>query len=145
MSRPFCILLVEDNADDIELTRDALQAGKVQSDLQVVKDGLAAMAFLRKEDPFGEAPSPDIILLDLNLPGKDGHLVLAEIKADKYLARIPVIVLTVSNAEEDIINSYDLHANGYIVKPVDLEQFFKVIRQLESFWMSVVKLSSRTN
>ncbi len=145
MNKPFCILLVEDNPADVDLTRHALVSGKVQHELHVVSDGVEAMAFLRQEEPFCGAPRPDMVLLDLNMPRKDGRQVLAEVKADKNLARIPVIVLTTSDSEEDIAKSYDLHANGYIVKPVDLDQFFKIIKQLENFWLSIVMLPSQAN
>ena len=136
----FNILLVEDNPADVRLTQEALKNGKVQHQLQVVEDGVQAMALLRREPPFTCALRPDIILLDLNLLCKNGREVLGEIKADPDLARIPVIILTSSEAEEDILKTYDLHANGYIVKPVDLEHFFKVIRETKEFWMSIVQL-----
>lgn len=145
MSGPFCILLVEDNSNDVELIKEALISGKITHELHVVNDGVEALAFLRKEPPFDAAPQPDIILLDLNLPRKDGRQVLSEVKADKNLARIPDLIMTASDDEKDILKSYNLHANGYIVKPLDPDQFFKTIRQLGIFWMSIVKLSSRTN
>jgi two-component system, chemotaxis family, response regulator Rcp1 len=134
------IFLVEDNPADVRLTKEALANGKVQHELHVANDGVEAIAFLRRQGPFRQAPRPDLILLDLNLPRKDGRDVLAEIKADPDLMRIPVIILTSSQAEEDILKTYNLYANGYIVKPVDLEQFFKIIRQIKDFWMSIVVL-----
>ena len=140
MDSQFIILLVEDNPADVRLTEEALADGKVQHELHVARDGVEALAFLRQESPFQKAPRPDIILLDLNLPCKDGREVLAEIKADPELVRIPVIILTSSEADEDIRHTYDLYANGYIVKPVDLDQFFKMIKQLKRFWMSIVIL-----
>lgn len=140
MSNQFVILLVEDNPADVRLTKEALVNGKVKHDLRVVSDGVEALAFLRHQGPFRKAPTPDLILLDLNLPLKDGRQVLAEIKSDPDLMRIPVIILTTSQAEEDILEAYNLYANGYIVKPVDLEQFFGVIRHIKEFWMSIVAL-----
>jgi chemotaxis family two-component system response regulator Rcp1 len=142
MNNQFVILLVEDNPADVRLTPEALVNGKVQHELHVARDGVEAISFLHRQGPFGQAPRPDLILLDLNLPRKDGREVLAEIKADPDLMSIPVIVLTSSQDEEDILKTYDLHANGYIVKPVDLEQFFTVIRQIKEFWMSIVLLPS---
>jgi two-component system, chemotaxis family, response regulator Rcp1 len=136
----FIILLVEDNPADVRLTQEALVNGKVKHELHVASDGVEAIAFLRRQGPFRQAPRPDLILLDLNLPRKDGREVLAEIKADPDLMGIPVIILTSSQAEEDILKSYNLYANGYIVKPVDLEQFFRIIRQIKEFWMSIVVL-----
>jgi len=136
----FIIFLVEDNPADVRLTQEALVNGKVQHELHVASDGEEAMAFLRRQESFRQAPRPDLILLDLNLPRKDGREVLAEIKADPDLMAIPVIILTSSQAEEDILKSYNLYANGYIVKPVDLDQFFKVITQIKEFWMSIVIL-----
>lgn len=137
---PVEILLVEDSPSDVDLTREALEEAKVRNHLHVVGDGARALAFLRREDDFGHAPTPDLILLDLNLPKKDGREVLAEIKADPALRRIPVVVLTTSQAEEDILRSYDLHANCYVTKPVDLDQFIKVVRSIEDFWLEIVKL-----
>jgi CheY-like chemotaxis protein len=134
------ILLVEDNPGDVRLTREALAEGKVNNKLSVVQDGVEAMEFLRREGRFGDARRPDLILLDLNLPRKDGREVLEELKADPDLHLIPVVVLTTSKAEEDILRSYDLHANCYITKPVDLEQFISVVRSIEDFWLTVVKL-----
>jgi chemotaxis family two-component system response regulator Rcp1 len=134
------ILLVEDNPGDIRLTEEALKEGKVRNSLHVVMDGEEAMAFLKKNGEYADAPRPDLILLDLNLPRKDGREVLAEIKDDDDLKCIPVVVLTTSQAEEDVARTYDLHANCYITKPVDLEQFLNVVRSIEEFWLSVVKL-----
>jgi two-component system, chemotaxis family, response regulator Rcp1 len=134
------ILLVEDNPGDVRLTQEALKEGKVLNNLSVVEDGVEAMAFLRQEGKYVGAPSPHLILLDLNLPKKDGREVLAEIKADDCLGRIPVVVLTTSRAEEDILKSYDLHANCYITKPVDLEQFYRVVQSVNDFWLNIVKL-----
>jgi two-component system, chemotaxis family, response regulator Rcp1 len=138
--RPIDILLVEDNAADVRLTREALKDAKVLNALHVARDGLAALGFLRRRGPYAGSPRPDLILLDLNLPKKDGREVLAEIKQDTDLKRIPVVVLTTSRAEEDVIRSYDLHANAYVTKPVDLAQFLKVVRSLETFWLAVVTL-----
>jgi len=134
------ILLVEDNPGDIRLTQEAFREAKVRNKLHVVGDGVEAMAFLRREGKYADAPRPDLILLDLNMPKKDGREVLAEIKTEKDLRRIPVVILTISKAEEDIIKSYDLHANCYITKPVDLEQFIKVVKAVEDFWLTIVKL-----
>jgi chemotaxis family two-component system response regulator Rcp1 len=138
--RPVEILLVEDNPGDVRLTREALKDGKVLNNLHAVVDGVDAMAFLRRDGQYGEATRPDVILLDLNLPKKDGREVLAEIKADPGLMRIPVVVLTTSEAEKDILQAYDLHANSYIIKPVDLDQFIRVMESIEDFWPTIVKL-----
>jgi CheY-like chemotaxis protein len=140
MGMPVEILLVEDNPGDLRLTREALKGAKVRNNLHVVMDGVEAMAFLRREGKYAEAVRPDLILLDLNLPKKDGREVLAEIKADDNLRRIPVVVLTVSQAEEDILKSYNLHANCFISKPLDFLQFTKVVRSIENFWLTIVKL-----
>ncbi|HEY3306657.1 MAG TPA: response regulator [Candidatus Binatia bacterium] len=134
------ILLVEDNPGDVRLTREALKEGKILNDLSVVGDGVEALAFLRREGRYAEAERPDLILLDLNLPKKDGREVLEEIKSDGDLKKIPVVVLTTSAAERDILNAYDLHANCYITKPVDLGQFIKVVQLIEDFWLMIVKL-----
>lgn len=134
------ILLVEDNPGDVRLTQEAMKEGKMRNRLSVAVDGVEAMAFLRQEGKFADAPRPDVILLDLNLPRKDGRTVLAEIKADPDLKRIPVVILTSSKAEEDILNSYDSHANCYITKPSDLEQFIDVVKSVEGFWFQIVKL-----
>ena len=138
--KPIEILLVEDNPGDADLAREALEGSKFNNDLHVVDDGEKAMAFLRREGPYADMPRPDLILLDLNLPRKDGRQVLAEIKADDYLKRIPVVILTTSKAEEDVIKSYDLHANCFITKPIDLNQFLNVVRAIEDFWLSIVVL-----
>ncbi len=140
--RPIEILLVEDNPGDVRLTIEALKEGKIRNHMSVVGDGEEAMAFLRREKSHGDAPRPDLVLLDLNLPRKDGREVLAEIKEDPDLKRIPVVVLTTSKAEEDILRTYSLHANCYINKPVDLDQFIGVVKSIERFWFSVVSLPS---
>lgn len=141
--KPLAILLVEDNPADVRLTREAFKASKTQSVLSVVKDGVEAMEFLRRVGGFTDAGRPDLIFLDLNLPRKDGREVLAEIKADAELKRIPVVILTTSRAERDILTSYDLHANCYIVKPADLDQFFHVIHTTEQFWLTTTTRSPR--
>ncbi|MBF0163735.1 MAG: response regulator [Magnetococcales bacterium] len=138
--QPVEILLVEDSPGDVELTREALADSKMINRLHVVEDGEEAMAFLRRQGRFANAIRPDVVLLDLNLPRKDGREVLEEIKADADLKAIPVVVLTTSRADEDILRTYELHANCYITKPVDLNQFFAVVKSVESFWFSVVKL-----
>ena len=134
------VLLVEDNPGDVRLTTEALREGKIPHHLHVVSDGVEAMAFLRREGPYADAPRPDLILLDLNLPKKDGREVLAEIKADENLKRIPVVVLTTSQAEEDILRTYELHANCYVTKPVDLQQFIAVIQAIEEYWLATARL-----
>jgi chemotaxis family two-component system response regulator Rcp1 len=134
------VLFVEDNPGDVRLTREALKEGKLRANLHVVGDGVEAMAFLRREGKYAAAPRPDLVLLDLNLPKKDGHEVLAEIKGDDSLRRIPVVILTTSRSEEDILKTYNLHANCYITKPVDLDQFMKVVQSIEDFWLTLVKL-----
>ena len=138
--RPVEILLVEDNPGDVRLTEEALKEGKVLNNIHLANDGVEAMSFLQKEGKYINAVRPDLILLDLNLPKKDGREVLMEIKKDEALRRIPVVVLTTSMAEEDIIRTYDYHANCYITKPVDFDQFIKVVKSIEDFWLSVVKL-----
>ncbi len=138
--RPVEILLVEDNPGDVRLTQEALKEGKVRNHLSVAGDGVEAMAFLRREGSYATAPRPDIVLLDLNLPKKDGRQVLAEVKADPDLRRIPVVILTTSKAEEDILKTYDLHANCFITKPVEFEQFIKVVQSIEGFWLTIVQL-----
>ena len=142
IGNPIEILLVEDNPGDVRLTQEALKEGKVLNKLYVAEDGEEALAFLNREDKYADAPRPELILLDLNLPKKDGREVLAEIKTNKDLKRIPVVILTTSQSEEDIIKSYDLNANCYITKPVDLDQFIKVVKSIENFWVNVVKLPS---
>ena len=134
------ILLVEDNPGDARLTMEAMREAKLSNRLHVVEDGVEAMQFLRREGRFGDAPRPGLILLDLNLPKKDGREVLAEIKSDPALKRIPVVVLTTSRAEEDVLRAYDLHANCYVTKPVDLEQFLKIVKQIDEFWIKLVTL-----
>ena len=136
------ILLVEDNPGDVRLTREALKEAKVRNSLSVASDGVEAMAFLRREGIYSMAPRPDIVLLDLNLPKKDGRQVLTEVKADPELRRIPVVILTTSKAEEDIIKTYDLHANCFVTKPVDFDQFVKVVQSIEQFWLFIVTLPS---
>jgi chemotaxis family two-component system response regulator Rcp1 len=138
--RPIEILLVEDNPGDVRLTREAFLEGNLDSHLSVAPDGVEALAFLRREGPYGDVARPDMILLDLNLPKMDGREVLAEIKSDDNLRRIPVVILTTSRAEQDVYRSYDLHANCYITKPVDLDQFISVVRSIEDFWLRIVKL-----
>jgi two-component system, chemotaxis family, response regulator Rcp1 len=138
--RPVEILLVEDNPGDVRLTQEVLKEGKLRNTLSIVNDGVEALAYLRHEGAYANAVRPDLILLDLNLPGKDGREVLAEIKIDKNLKRIPVVILTTSEAERDIFHTYELHANCYITKPFDLEQFIQVVQQIESFWLTIVKL-----
>ncbi len=134
------ILLVEDNPGDVRLTQEAFKEGKMINNLSVVGDGVKAMGFLRKEGKYANSPEPNLILLDLNMPRMDGREVLAEIKKDENLRHIPVIVLTTSEAEQDIFKSYDLHANCYITKPVDLDQFNNVVKSINDFWLGVVKL-----
>ncbi len=142
ISRQIEVLLVEDNPGDARLTRIALEEGKMHIHLNVVEDGVEAMAFLRKQGRYAEAAHPDLILLDLNLPKKSGPEVLAEIKADETLKRIPVVILTTSEAEKDILQAYDLFANCYITKPVDFDQFVKIVQSIEDFWFTIVKLPS---
>ncbi len=139
-AKPVEVLLVEDNPGDVRLTEEALKEGKVLNNLSVVRDGVEAMAFLNREGRYANAPRPDIVLLDLNLPRKDGREVLLEIKAHETFRRIPVVILTTSRAEDDVVHTYDLHANCYIAKPVDLEQFIRVVQSIKEFWFSVVKL-----
>ena len=137
------VLLVEDDPGDVVLIREAFEHNKVYNTLHVVSDGVQALEFLRGEGEHADAPRPDLVLLDLNLPRKDGREVLAEVKADPDLRTIPIVVLTTSEAEEDIVRSYDLHANAYVTKPVDFERFIEVVRQIDDFFVSVVKLPSR--
>lgn len=138
--KPIEILLVEDNPGDVRLTIEALKEAKVINHLTVVKDGVEALAFLRRQGSYDTAPRPHLILLDLNLPRKDGREVLADIKTDDNLKRIPVVVLTTSQDEQDVLKSYNLHANCYITKPVDLDQFVRVVRSIEDFWLGIVVL-----
>jgi chemotaxis family two-component system response regulator Rcp1 len=140
MFKPVDILLVEDNPGDADLAREALENSKLHNDLSVVGDGVEAMDFLRRKGKYAHAPRPDLILLDLNLPRKDGREVLAEIKGDPDLKRIPVVILTMSKDEEDVLKSYNLHANCFITKPIDLTQFMKVVKSIEDFWLTIVKL-----
>jgi len=143
--RPVEILLVEDNPGDVRLTKEAMKEAKIFNILNVVEDGVEALAYLRKKGKFKDVNRPDIILLDLNLPKKNGREVLTEIKQDINLKQIPVVILTVSKAEEDIIKTYELHANCFITKPVDLDQFVKVVKSIEDFWFSIVKLPPNKN
>jgi CheY-like chemotaxis protein len=138
--RPVQILLVEDNPGDVRLTREALKEAKVRNRMDSVGDGVEAMAYLRRQGAHAQAPRPDVILLDLNLPKKSGLEVLREVKGDPDLKRIPIVVVTTSKAEQDIVRSYDLHANCYVTKPVDLAQFMEVVRSIEDFWLAIVKL-----
>ncbi len=142
-TKPINILLVEDNPGDVRLTREAFKEGKIKNELNVVMDGEEAIYYLKKIDKYQNATTPDIILLDLNLPKKDGREVLTEIKNDPELKCIPVIILTTSSAQNDILNTYLRHANCYIMKPVDFTQFITVIRTIEEFWLSIVKLPPR--
>jgi CheY-like chemotaxis protein len=139
------ILVVEDNAGDARLIREVLNDNQIFTSLFVAKDGVEAMDYLHNKGKFKEMPQPDLIILDLNLPKKDGREVLSEIKNDKDLKHIPIVVMTISQAEEDILKSYHLHANCYITKPIDLEQFIKVVKSIEDFWFSIVKLPPKTN
>jgi CheY-like chemotaxis protein len=142
-TRPVEILLVEDSKGDIGLIEEVFEDAKIRNILHIVEDGEEAIAFLRGEGEFSDVPRPDIILLDLNLPKKDGREVLEEVKSDDKLRNIPVVVLTISKAEEDILRSYNLHANAYITKPVDFDQFIKVVKSIESFWLEIVKLPTK--
>jgi CheY-like chemotaxis protein len=137
---PIEILLVEDNEGDVRLTREVLKDGRIRNTLNVVGDGVEALAFLRREGAYADAKPQDLVLLDLNLPKMDGREVLAHIKADPELRRVPVVVLTTSSSEMDVLAAYDLHANCYITKPVDLNQFVQVVRSIEDFWLAIVKL-----
>ena len=143
--RPVEFLLAEDNPGDVRLTKEALRDSKVLNNLNVVQDGVEALAFLHHEGKYADAPRPDVVLLDLNLPKKDGRQVLEVIKSDPALKRIPVVIITSSEAEQDIMRTYDLHANCYVAKPVDLDQFIKVIQSIENFWLTIVKLPSNLN
>jgi chemotaxis family two-component system response regulator Rcp1 len=140
--QPIKILLVEDNPGDARLTFEALRDAKVRNEVSHVVDGEQAMEFLHRQGRFADAPKPDLILLDLNLPKKDGRAVLAEIKSHEGLRRIPVVILTTSQAEKDVMATYDLHANCYISKPVDLDEFMEVVRRIEGFWLTIVALPS---
>ena len=140
---PIEVLLVEDDPGDVLMTREAFDEHRVNNRLNVVSDGVEALAYLRQEEPFTHAVQPDLILLDLNLPRRDGRQVLEEIKGDESLRHIPVVVLTTSQLDEDILRSYQLHANAYVTKPVDFDQFIKAVRQIDEFFVSVVKLPPR--
>jgi chemotaxis family two-component system response regulator Rcp1 len=140
---PYEILLVEDDPGNVLLTQEALNEGKYRIAVNDVSDGVAAMAYLNRRPPYADAARPDLILLDLNMPGKDGREVLAEIKADRDLRSIPVVILTTSGAEEDVLRSYDLHANAYVQKPLDMDQFVNVIQTFDEFFLSVVRLPQR--
>lgn len=144
MKRKFEILLVEDNPGDVRLTTEALRESGVDHEVSAVCDGVEALAFLRREGRFPQAPRPDLVLLDLNLPRKDGREVLAEIKQDPRLRRIPVVVLTTSRAESDVARCYDLHANCVLTKPLEFEQFVRTIESLSNFWLSAATLPART-
>lgn len=143
ISKPIEILLVEDSRGDIGLIEEVFEEAKIRNNLYVAEDGEEAIQFLNKKGQYADVPRPDIILLDLNLPKKDGREVLDEVKRDETLRNIPIVVLTTSKAEEDILKSYNLHANAYITKPVDFEQFIKVIKSIEDFWLEVVKLPGK--
>jgi len=138
--RPIEILMVEDNPGDVRLTREALKGGKVWNELRVVTDGVAALDYLRGKPPYENEPRPDLVLLDLNLPKKDGREVLAAIKSDDSLKSIPVVILTTSQAEEDVVRAYNLNANCYVTKPVDFEQFTRIVQAIEQFWLTIVTL-----
>lgn len=144
-SSPIRILMAEDNPDDVELTLEALEEVKLALNIHTVKDGVEAIQYLRNEPPFEDAGRPDLILLDLNMPRKDGREVLEEIKHDPHLKHIPVVVLTTSQDDSDIMSAYENHANCYVTKPVDLDQFIKVVKSIESFWLSVVKLPGKND
>jgi CheY-like chemotaxis protein len=143
VARQIEVLLVEDDPGDVLMTREAFEDHKVQNQLHVVNDGVEAMAFLRREGEHAGAPRPDLVLLDLNLPRMDGREVLNAIKSDPDLASIPVVILTTSEAEEDVLRSYSLHANAYVTKPVDFDRFIKVVRQIDDFFVTVVRLPNR--
>jgi len=137
---PIEVLLVEDDPGDVLMTREAFEEHKVGNRLSVVSDGVEALAYLRRQGPYADAPRPDLVLLDLNLPRRDGREVLAEIKNDPELLDIPVVVLTTSQAEEDVLRAYNLNANCYVTKPVDFDQFMRIVRTIEDFWLTVVTL-----
>ena len=143
LSRPVEILMVEDNPGTVRLTQEVMRDSKVRNAMYVVDDGVEAMAFLRKQGRYNSAPRPDLVLLDLNLPRKDGRETLAEMKQDEELKRIPVVVLTTSRSEDDVLRAYDLHANCYLNKPVGLEDFIKVVKSIENFWIEIVTLPPR--
>ena len=141
--RSIDILIVEDNAGDARLIQEVLNGNKIYNTLHIVKDGVLAMDFLYKRGDYQNVPTPDLIILDLNLPKKDGREVLAEIKGNDDLKKIPVVVMTISQAQEDILKTYNLHANCYVTKPIDLNQFVKVVKSIEEFWFSIVKLPAK--
>ena len=141
--RPIEILMIEDSPDDVELTQEALKDAKVRNHLHIAEDGVEGLAFLKGEGKHGDRPRPDLILLDLNMPRMGGKELLEKVKEDGALKHIPVVVLTTSGADEDILRSYQLHANCYITKPVDFEQFIKIVKSIESFWFTVVKLPEK--
>jgi chemotaxis family two-component system response regulator Rcp1 len=141
--KPIDILLAEDNLGDVRLAIETFKDAKIHNEVNVVQDGVEAMAYLRKQGKYANATRPDLILLDLNMPRKDGREVLKEVKEDPDLRRIPVVILTISQAEQDILKAYDLHANCYISKPVDLNQFNKIVQTIEDFWFTIVKLPSQ--
>ncbi len=143
--KPIDILVVEDNAGDARLIKEVLNDNKIFSSLYIVNDGVEAMDFLLNKTKYKNSPRPDLIILDLNLPRKDGREVLNEIKTDENLMHIPIVIMTISQAEEDILRSYNLHANCYITKPIDLNQFIKVVKSIEEFWFSIVKLPPKNN
>lgn len=145
MGDPIEILLVEDNAGDVRLTQEAFKEAKVPNRLHIVRDGIAAVQFLKKQEPFAGVPEPDLVLLDLNLPKKSGFEVLDQIKTDPYLRHIPVIILTSSSAEGDVLRSYQGYVNSYITKPADVEQYFKVVEIIDEFWLSTVRLPRKHN
>ena len=140
LGKPIEILLVEDNPEDASLTMETLKEGRIHNNISLVEDGVQAMEFLRRVAPYADAPRPDLILLDLQLPRKNGREVLSEVKEDRDLRRIPVVIMTTSAAEQDIFESYDLHANCYLTKPVELDEFIGVVRKIEDFWLTIVKL-----
>lgn len=143
--RSINVLIVEDNRADIRLVQEVLKEGKIYIDLNIVENGIEAMAYLRKQDKYKDVNAPDVVLLDLNMPKKNGFEVLEEMKEDENLRRIPVIVMTISKAEEDILKSYNLHANAYIVKPVEFNQFIEAVKSIKDFWLTIVKLPPRIN
>jgi CheY-like chemotaxis protein len=145
INEPIEILLIEDNPADVRLTQEAFREARIHNNLHVVQDGVSAMAFIHQTAPHQHAPRPDLILLDLNLPKKDGREVLKEIKSDSNLRQIPVVILTTSEDEKDVLRSYDLHANAYLVKPIDVVKFVKMIHSLENFWLSIVKLPPKVS
>jgi CheY-like chemotaxis protein len=137
---PIEILVVEDNPEDAALTMETLREGRIRNHISLVEDGVEAMDFLRRNEPYAGAPRPDLILLDLQLPRKSGREVLMEIKADRDLKRIPVVIMTTSSAEQDIFEAYNLHANCYVTKPIELDDFIGAVRKIEDFWLTIVKL-----